>query len=372
LGGVSSRDGMRLAPITAGLGKFIAANVAAGVILLLLGVLPSHLQPYPREWAGFMEGPGCWAGIALLLVPVLLLPIRVIALSALLCTVILDWNYYHGLSAANGTRLAVRNFYGTLRVHEASDGAWHVRSLVHGVIRHGTQVLEPPVNAVPTTYYGASSGIGRAILSARHSMAPLRIGSIGLGAGTLAAYGRSGDFLRIYELNPAVVDIAQNQFTYLRESKARIELVLGDARLSLERELAQGEFGRPEQRFDILSVDAFSGDAIPVHLLTREALASYARVITPDGIIAFHVTNLYLDLAPVVARIADDAGFRAVLLADHTNVPKWMLPSDWVLLTRSTTLLQQPAIAAYSTVIVARSGVPLWSDQFSNLYRILK
>ncbi len=148
--------------------------------------------------------------------------------------------------------------------------------------------------------------------------------------------------------------------------------MLGDARLSLERELAQGAFDSPEKRFDILSVDAFSGDAIPVHLLTREALASYARVITPDGIIAFHVTNLYLDLAPVVGQIARDAGFGAVLVDDRTNVSKWMMPSKWALVTRSTTLLQQPEIAAYSAAIVPRSGVPVWTDQFSNLLRILK
>ncbi len=164
----------------------------------------------------------------------------------------------------------------------------------------------------------------------------------------------------------------QNQFTYLKDSKARIELVLGDARLSLEHELAQGAFDGPDQRFDILSVDAFSGDAIPVHLLTREALASYARVITPDGIIAFHITNLYLDLAPVVGQIARDAGFQAVLVADRSNVSRWMLPSEWVLLTRSTTLLQQTEIAAHSTPVAARSNVPVWTDQFSNLLRILK
>ncbi|MGH9641324.1 MAG: spermidine synthase, partial [Terriglobales bacterium] len=297
---------------------------------------------------------------------------RVGAITALLCTLIFDWAYYHSHSPIYGTHLAVRNFYGALRVHDAPDGAWHVRSLVHGTIKHGTQIMERPQSGMPTTYYGASSGIGRAILLEQESMRSLRVGSIGLGAGTLAAYGRPGDSFRIYELNPAVVDIARNQFTYLKDSKARIELVVGDARLSLERELAQGAFDRPEQRFDILSVDAFSGDAIPVHLLTREALAAYARVIAPAGIIAFHITNLYLDLAPVVGQIAHDAGFQAVQVADLTNVSRWMMPSVWVLLTRSTTLLHQPEINAHSTSIVARSGIPVWTDQFSNLLQILK
>jgi hypothetical protein len=371
LGARSSPEELRLLPITPRMGKLVIAALVIGMALVLLGLLPSRVHAYPQEWAAIVTG-ACWAGAVLLITPVLLLPYRAVALTALLCTLIFDWRYYHSHSLRYGTQLAVRNFYGTLRVHDASDGTWHIRSLVHGTIKHGTQILEPTLGRMPTTYYGASSGIGRTILIKRESKRTLRIGSIGLGAGTLAAYGRAGDSLRIYELNPAVVDIARSQFTYLKDSKARIELVLGDARLSLEHELAQGAFDSPERRFDILSVDAFSGDAIPVHLLTREALASYARVITHDGIIAFHITNLYLDLAPVVWQIAHDAGFQAALVDDRTNVSKWMMPSEWVLLTRSTTLLQQPAIAAYSTPIVHRSGVAVWTDQFSNLLRILK
>jgi hypothetical protein len=371
LGARSSSDGMRLFPITPRMGKLIIAALATGMTLLLLSLLPSRLHASSQEWAAIVTGT-CWAGVALLLMPVLLLPYRAVALTALLCTLIFDWRYYDSHSLRYGTQLAVRNFYGTLRVHDVSDGAWHIRSLVHGTIKHGTQIMEPTQSGIPTTYFGVSSGIGRAILVKQESMQSLRIGSIGLGAGTLAAYGRPGDSFRIYELNPAVLDIAQHQFTYLKDSKARIELVIGDARLSLERELAQGAFDRPEQRFDILSVDAFSGDAIPVHLLTREALASYARVISPDGIIAFHITNVYLDLAPVVGQIARDAGFQSVLVDDRTHLSKWMLPSVWVLLTRSTTLLQQSAINAYSNPVAARSGVPVWTDQFSNLLRILK
>ncbi len=127
----------------------------AGMILLLLGLLPPRLHPYPQEWAGIVAGPGCWAGAVLLLMPVLLLPFRAVAVTALVCTLIFDWSYYHSHSFSNGTQLAVRNFYGTLRVHDAPDGAWHVRSLVHGTIRHGTQIMEPPQSGMPTTYYGA-------------------------------------------------------------------------------------------------------------------------------------------------------------------------------------------------------------------------
>jgi spermidine synthase len=296
--------------------------------------------------------------------------IRAVALTALLCTLVFGWIYFRNLSA--GTEFAVRNFYGALRVIEAPDNAQHLRWLYHGVIIHGSQVMEFPQRGTPTTYYGETSGIGRAILSEHSARGSLRIGSIGLGTGTLAVYGTPGDLFRVYELNPAVLDIAQNQFFYLKDSKARVEPVLGDARLSLELELARGMFDRMDQRFDVLSLDAFSGDAIPVHLLTREAFAVYSRTIKPDGIIAFHVSNLYLDLAPVVDQIARDAGFRAVLVADHPSPDELTLPSNWVLVTRSATFLQRPEIAAYTTPIVPRSGLRIWTDQFSNLFQILK
>lgn len=374
LGVYGCSEEMRLLPRTSWTANGIIAALATALILLLLGALPSALDPYPLEWAKIVKGDARWGCAALLVMSALLLQkyrlSRAVALTALLCTLTFDWGYYHSLST--GTELVVRNFYGALRVEGSSAGAWHIRTLAHGVVVHGTQIMEPPLSEMPTTYYGESSGIGRTILIEHISVGSLRIGSIGLGAGTLAVYARPGDLFRVYELNPAVVDIAQNQFTYLKDSKARIELVLGDARLSLEREIAQGAFNRPEQRFDILSVDAFSGDAIPVHLLTREAFASYARLITPDGVIAFHLSNRYLDLAPVVGQIARDAGFQAVLVADRPSAIGLLSPSDWALVTRSTTFLQQPEITAYSTPIVPRSGLPVWTDQFSNLFQILK
>ena len=177
---------------------------------------------------------------------------------------------------------------------------------------------------------------------------------------------------RVYELNPAVLNIARDQFSYLTDSKAQVELVLGDARLSLEHEIANGAFDRPEQRFDILSIDAFSGDGIPVHLLTREAFAIYARVIRPDGVIAFHLSNNYLDLPPVVEKIARDAGFQVALIADRPERFGLMSPSDWVLVTRSDTFLRQPEIAAHTRPITPRPELAVWTDQFSNLFQILK
>ena len=365
---------MRLLPRTSWAANAIIAVLGAALILLLLGAIPPALRVSTPTWANLSHGDARWALAALLLVSALALQryrlSRALALIVLLCTLAFVDGYYRSVST--GTELSVRNFYGALRVKSSSAGDWAIRTLVHGVVIHGTQVMEAPQSSIPTTYYGESSGIGHAILIEQMSAQALRIGSIGLGTGTLAAYGRTGDLLRIYELNPAVVAIAENQFTYLKDSQARIEIVLGDARLSLERELAQGAFNSPDRQFDVLSVDAFSGDSIPVHLLTREAFASYARVIKPDGVIAFHLTNRNLDLAPVVENIARDAGFQAVLVADRPEPNGLTLPSDWALVTRSARFLQQPEIAAFSTAIAPRPGLPVWSDQFSTLFQILK
>jgi SAM-dependent methyltransferase len=181
---------------------------------------------------------------------------------------------------------------------------------------------------------------------------------------------------RVYEINPAVLDIARSQFDYLGDSKARVEPVLGDARISLEREVAQGAFDNPEERYDVLSLDAFSGDAIPLHLLTREAFATYMRVTKPDGVIAFHLSNRFLDLPPIVGQIAKEAGFQAVLIEDHPvwNHLTWGLTeaSYWVLVTRNTAFLRQPAIAAHSVALAPRIGLREWTDQFTNLLQVLK
>ncbi|HXW74987.1 MAG TPA: hypothetical protein VEK10_09255 [Steroidobacteraceae bacterium] len=360
-------------------GKTWTANIGfallgTAVILLLLGGLPSVLDAYTLEWAKIVQGDARWGCAALLIFSAVLLQSyrlwRAVALTALSCTLVFDWSYYHRLSTS--TEFAARNFYGTLRVVESRYGTGQLRRLMHGSILHGSQVMQPPQRLVPTAYFGESSGIGRAFSSVRAGVGPLRIGSIGLGAGTLAAYARPGDLFRVYELNPAVLDIAENQFDYLRDCQGRVEPVLGDARVSLEREIAAGAYDLPERRFDVLSLDAFSGDAIPVHLLTREALAIYSRVTKPDGIIAFHVSNRYLDLPPVVERIAREAGFQVVLIADRPPAQSLRYASDWVLLTRNTAFLRNPAIAAYSRSIVPRAGLPEWTDQFTNLVRILK
>jgi SAM-dependent methyltransferase len=258
----------------------------------------------------------------------------------------------------DGTVLTRRNFYGSLRVYEWDAGkVGTARSLTNGVILHGTQYSAPSARRRPTEYYAEPSGVGRAILALQKSRSPLRIGVIGLGVGTLAAYGRPGDVVRFYELNPVVLDIAQREFSYLADSAARIEVALGDARLSLERE--------PSQNFDLLVVDAFSSDAIPVHLLTREALGVYLKHLRPGGVVAFHTSNRYVDLPPVVARLAALRGLTARLIETDDD-DTFNTPSSWVLVSADAHFFADPQIAAAASKL-AHTTARAWTDDFSDL-----
>ena len=257
-----------------------------------------------------------------------------------------------------------RNFYGVLRVQETGfDAANRHRSLIHGTIMHGNQYLAPEYRRKPTSYYTATSGVGRVLESLNPSLTPLRVGVIGLGAGTLATYGAKGDVYRFYDINPAVVRFAHDEFTYLGDSDGTIEIALGDARLSLERE--------PAQRFDVLAIDAFSSDAIPVHLITVEALDVYRRHMKPDGVIAFHVTNRYLDLVPVVDALAKARGMRVAWIDDDPDDPM-ASRSDWVLLTATGDVLDRPRVAEATTPIQSHPEWRLWTDDFNNLFQVLK
>jgi SAM-dependent methyltransferase len=274
---------------------------------------------------------------------------------------------YDGSRFQKDVHVSARNFYGVIRVKDygAPGESYHLRRLVHGVIMHGEQDMTEGGRRKPTTYYQPSSGVGAAV-AARQAKGALRVGVIGLGTGTLAAYGRKGDVYRFYEINPQVIAIARSEFTYLSDSEAGIELALGDARLNLERE--------PPQRFDLLAVDAFSSDAIPVHLITREALGLYLRHMKPDGIVAFHVSNRFLNLVPVVARLAQEHGAHAVLVSDkgkdgeddHTT-------TDWVLVSRDRKALEAPEIQAASPEAPeGEAGWRTWTDDYSNLVQILR
>ncbi len=268
-----------------------------------------------------------------------------------------------------GAITRTRNFYGALAVvdHFAGDPELHSRLLRHGSIVHGLQYVATDKHDMPTTYFGPHSGAGLAILNAPHRAAGLRVGIIGLGIGTLAAYGRPGDYIRVYEINPEVLRLARTYFTYLNDSSARVDVILGDARLSMERELQHSQ----PQRFDVLALDAFNSDSIPVHLLTREAFAIYLQELASDGILAVHISNKTLDLKPVVQAAAAQFGLAAAWIdTTETDDPMHYM-SSWVLLSRHPAVLAQPAIAAAATPFPSRP-IRLWTDDYSNLLSVLK
>src|SRR6185437_13619956 len=273
------------------------------------------------------------------------LPWRALWLTASVALCATTVKYVHDYRAQSIVR--ARNFYGALRVTEEAVGPGLARHLYNGTIEHGTQWLDGSMRYTPTTYYAHDSGAGLA-LTLCCSGAPRRVGIIGLGAGTLAAYGRAGDVFRFYEINPLVEQMAYRHFTYLSDSRARIETVPGDARISLAAE--------PPQNYDVLLVDAFSGDAIPVHLLTAQAVSLYLRHLRPGGIIAFHVSNRYLALETVVQQEEHHAGLQAALIENDDDDSRDEYGASWVLVTRDQAFLAQPAVRMSASQIDTVEG----------------
>jgi hypothetical protein len=266
--------------------------------------------------------------------------------------------------------LATRNFYGALAVYSLNndDPQKHNFKLRHGRIVHGIQYTAPDKIHLPSAYYGSDSGLGLLMAHLPRDRA-IRIGVIGLGIGTVAAYGRAGDYIRFYEINPAVTKIATDPngfFTYLRDSPATVDIIPGDARLSMEREVASNN----SQGFDVLVVDAFAGDAIPVHLLTVEAIEIYLRELNPNGVLAIHISNRYLDLRPVVHEFAERFTLRSGWV--HAEGGPTSQPSDWILLARTNEVLGQPEISKRLQSLDSQRKVRLWTDDYSNLFQILK
>jgi hypothetical protein len=263
------------------------------------------------------------------------------------------------------TPLAVRNFYGSLRVRQslsAYPGAT-LRTLTNGSIQHGTQIFSPELSKTPTTYYAEDSGVGLALRFCCQGRAR-SIGVVGLGVGTIAAYGKAGDRIRFYEINPAVTPIAQHLFTYLRDSGAQVSIVEGDARSSLSRE--------QPQNFDVLVVDAFSGDAIPLHLLTTQAVDLYKRHLAPGGILAFHISNQHVDLEPEIALLATAAGMDVRRVSSIENQPRGEFTATWMLLTESPSFFTQPEVANRVRQPSEDSRVHLWTDDYSSLLPLLR
>ncbi len=258
----------------------------------------------------------------------------------------------------------LRGFYGTLRVTETRiPGTEVTRILYHGTIEHGVQLMGGARRHEPTSYYAHNSGAGLALDFCCPGR-KRRVAVIGLGTGTLAAYGREGDVFRFYEIDPLVERMANNIFTYLHDSPATIEIVPGDARVSMMQE--------PPQNYDVIAIDAFSGDAIPVHLLTAEAIQLYQRHLRPGGILAFHVSSQYLDLAPVLRQQADHAGLHCVLVSSEDDEEQQISGADWVLITSDEKFLAWPEIAKASQKIELKPGLRLWTDDYNSLLPLLR
>jgi SAM-dependent methyltransferase len=276
------------------------------------------------------------------------------------------------------TPLMVRNFYGVLRVSEEvapnvvllqkgnqpPEDEARFRRLMNGTISHGLQFLGAARRDQPTSYYGPNSGIGVTLRTLAQHAGPLHVGVIGLGVGTIAAYGRAGDEYTFYEINPLVLRLAQEQFSFLRNAKAHLGFEMGDARLTLERQ--------PPQQFDVLAVDAFSSDAIPVHLLTLEAFQLYFRHLKPDGILAVHISNRHLNLAPVVTAAAARLRKDAILISNPNDRANGISLANWVLLANHDVFGGLPAIGRAGQSLTASGSETLWTDSYSSLFAVLK
>jgi spermidine synthase len=237
-----------------------------------------------------------------------------------------------------------------------------MRTLTNGTIQHGTQIFSPELRKTPTTYYAEDSGVGLALRFCCQGHAR-NIGVVGLGVGTIAAYGRRYDKIRFYEINPAVYPIAQHAFTYMRDSAAQVDSVEGDARTSLANE--------PPMGFDVLVVDAFSGDAIPLHLLTTQAMDLYKRHLAPGGIIAFHISNSHVDLEPEIVQLAKSAGMDVRRVSSFENHDLGEFTATWMLLTSNSNFFAQPEVAVRARKPADASSAKVWTDDYSSLLPIL-
>lgn len=270
---------------------------------------------------------------------------------------------FDGWFSAKSSIHASRNFYGAVSIHEF--GNRNARYLKHDNIVHGLQLLDEGMRGEPTCYYGPGGGGGMVMDSFRIDRAR-RIGIVGLGAGTLAAYGREGDAIRVYEIDPAVIDAAESAFTFLKDTQATVEIAEGDARLLMERE-------EPRQ-FDILVLDAFASDAVPVHLLTLEAIETYRRHLAPGGVMAFHLSSQSLQLDRVVRSAAGELGLAHLAVNDHPSPRAWHLyDSKWILVSEDAVALDRIGAANPST---RRGGsdetIRVWTDDYSSLLSVVK
>ena len=263
-----------------------------------------------------------------------------------------------------------RNFYGVLRVIHKTDNQGEKRTLMHGRVAHGSQFTDGDLRTAAIAYYGAESGAGLALNHhpARHKdNVSLRAGIVGLGAGTLAAHGRTEDTFVFYEINPDVIRISDEFFTYNRDSAATVEILEGDARIVMEAQLQRNN----PQKFDVLMIDAFSSDAIPIHLLTRECFELYRQHLNDDGLLLFHITNRFLDLTPVVATHAGAAGLETVSISSPADPAKGIWRADWLVVTDNREFLDRPEVTSRSKAVQPASPL-LWTDDFAGLWQVMR
>jgi SAM-dependent methyltransferase len=319
----------------------------------------------PLVLAGYFE-----LGIALIALGAVLILVRNIRWLGAAVVVVTAVFVVRGVQDyRDGVRVMERDFYGVVRTVDFLSPVPY-RAMYHGGIMHGGQLLGDSFRNTPADYFGPGSGYGRVFASLREMQPkkPIQVGIIGLGAGVVASWMKPGDALVFYEISPRVIDIAQREFTFLQDTSAKTEVVIGDGRLSLEREPARG--------YDVMGIDAFSGDSIPMHLVTREAMAIYLRHLKPDGVIVFQATNRFIDLLPVVKRLAAEFGLEAVNISDvpeeADGAEYWYSSTDQIIVTRNRKLLDWPRIAKAAEPIPDRSDLPIFTDAHHNLLRILK
>lgn len=329
------------------------------------GLLVSFVAPLTLP--GYYELPAAVAVLALFVVMMLVGGESFVTTTAWTAlAVIVVWACVQNVRAElKEGYLNRRNFYGSLKVRNSDEGGEQIRGLIHGVINHGEQFMEGAKKTRPVTYYGPLSGVGLAMTHTRTPDNPhLNVAVIGLGIGTMSSWTQAGDRLRFYEINPQVLEIARSEFTYLKDAPGQIDIALGDARLTLEREAPRG--------YDVIAVDAFSSDSIPVHLLTREALQVYLKHLKPTGVAAIHVSNKHLELEPVVRRGAVDLGLKVIAVENEPDDENYIFESDWVLVTRNEGFANLPVIRNHERPKKLDTKLRLWTDDYSNLFQIVK
>jgi len=336
---------------------YLMLSVGGALGGLLVGLIA------PRVLNGFFELNLALVACAILLL--FLLPHRqwkAAAAGSFVVVLFVTTSAYSNITAFERAPLVMaRNFYGVLRVLKSDVGTGsESRLLVHGFINHGKQFVATDRRRDHTSYFGPESGVGLAIKALRRS--PIKAGVIGLGAGILASYAEPGDVFHFYEINPLVETIARDQFTYLSDALGKVDVVIGDGRLSLERE--------PNQHYDLLVVDAFSGDSIPVHLLTRQAMELYFRHLKTTGILAIHISNRYLNLAPVVEQLSRSLEKYVVLIENSDDQNRGVYRSQWVLITSAP--LRSSNILRVAKNIPISPNLRIWTDDYSNLFQILR